>query len=161
MHGERLVAVGVQCRRTLDDDKAVIQRVVATVAAGGELVERGGKCSMILGLDYLLERGNLGADGLLHGVATEQLVHIVEAFVQFADLVLGERPVAGATGEPELAVAHLLQRHDLAEAGLARCLRRRGLLGLFGLILCVRRRRREHRRRDQGCKDRLHELILY
>ena len=48
------------------------------------------------------------------------VVHILEAFVQLADFVIGERPIAGVAGEPKFNVAKLLQGHDLAEAGACR-----------------------------------------
>src|SRR5208282_1514904 len=79
-----LIAVG-QRGRTLDDDEGTIQRLMAAVAACGELVEGVCEGRAVLGLDRLLESSDPGPDGLLHRVAAEPLVDIIETFFQLVD----------------------------------------------------------------------------
>ena len=112
-----LIAVG-QRRRTPDRDEAMVERMMAGIAAGTEIVESGRESGAVLAVDRLLQSGKRRADMLVDDVVAEQLGDIVKTFLQFADLVIRQRPVAGVTGEPELDVAHLLQRHEFAEAGL-------------------------------------------
>ena len=69
---------------------------------------------------------------LLDDIPAEQFFHVFKAFLQFADLIVGKWPIAAASGIPELDMAHLLQRHDLAETGLIR------LLGRLWLGRCPR-----------------------
>ena len=58
----------------------------------------------------------IGAPTILSTVSPpSSLLDVLEAFVQLANLIIGKRPIAGTAGEPELDVAELLQRHDLAE----------------------------------------------
>src|SRR3984885_1205323 len=151
---EDLVAVGQQCRPHNHNER-VVERVVAGVATGAETIEGGGECGAVLGVDRLLQIGNRGADVLLHDAAAKKPVHVVKALFQFADLIVRQRPIAGMAGKPKFDVAHLLQRHDLAEAGLiwlflrCRFLRRRFFLGSC-------RKACEHCRRGDRCNDRLH-----
>src|SRR5579871_4925755 len=121
---EDLVAVWQECG-PLDHDEAVIERAVAVVAAGAELIERSRERRAIFVLDGLLQRLDRIADHLIHGVAAEQFVDVLKSFVQLAHLVIGERPVPGAAGEPQLDVAQLLQGHDLAESGEVAAIGRR------------------------------------
>jgi hypothetical protein len=50
-------------------------------------------------------------------MARVKLDHVIEAFTELLDFVSRQIPIAGFAGEPELRVAHLLKRHDFAEAG--------------------------------------------
>ena len=58
--------------------------------------------------------GVFGGDGRVF-VRRVKRHDIVEAFAELLHLVVSELPVARLRREPQLRVAHLLQRHDLAQ----------------------------------------------
>src|SRR5208337_5558545 len=101
---ERLVGVG-QGGRALDHDEAVGGRLMARVAACGELVEGGCESGAVARRDRGAELRNVdrfdGADGLGERDSIDgriELGRVLEAFLELIELVAGELPVAPGAG---------------------------------------------------------------
>src|SRR5580704_13229928 len=116
---ENLVAVGQRCGALYRDER-VVERMVAGVAAGAEPVEGRSECGAVFAVDGLLQVGKWAADLLVDDIAAKQVGDVIETLLQFTDLIIGQRPVGGMAGEPELDMAHLLQRHNFSKSGLIR-----------------------------------------
>jgi len=82
-------------------------------------VKRAASCAVIASCSAAILRGELrDRVGQRHRrilVLRMERDGVGEAFLELVGLVRRELPVAGVAAEPELGVAHLLQRHDLAE----------------------------------------------
>ncbi len=122
--------------RALHAVEAELRRFMAPVAGGSELVEGLSERRLILGRDGLAQirdrrRGQLG-DHVLDGdrrvlVRRVELHRVVEPLFELVQFVGREVPVARLAREPQLHVPHLLQSHDLSQAGRVRLGGRRRL----------------------------------
>src|SRR5205807_6526436 len=137
----------------------MIERTVARIAAGTELIEGDDEVIAIFGVDRFFQFGHRVTYVLLRDIVAKKLSDVIEAFLEPVDLVISKRPIAGSAGKPKLDVPHLLLRHDPTEVEEIRRLLRRWI-GLLGTLLRAGRRSGERDRRDKCGSDRRHQTLL-
>ena len=79
----------------------MIERSVARIAAGTELIEGDNEVIAIFGLDRFCQFGHRVTDMLLRDIVAKKLRNIIEAFLEPVDLVISKRPIAGRAGKPK------------------------------------------------------------
>src|SRR6266508_2914758 len=121
LRSERLIGKR-RARRPLDHDERPVRALMAGVAGGSEIVVGGDEAGAVAPLDRALDFADGRHDGafdhLTHRhvlILRKVLDHVLEAFLQFVDLVVRQITVADIAGEPELGVPDLRHDHDVGE----------------------------------------------
>src|SRR5262245_18781974 len=120
--GREVLIAEIRLRRPPDDDEAAICRLMARIARCGQAIEGCRELAEIAGCDRAFELSNSASDDCIdhvaHGyivIARNQVLHVGKYFLQFAEFVAGERPVARLPREPQLGVIDLDPPHEFAK----------------------------------------------